>query len=254
MTHLHAKNMRFPDTWCAKKVHPVNHDGGRKENRYDPRRDALAKRFKGLVTAFWRRKRRNFEISFPLTAQGLVALWNYHLNLKKSCKWVTWHVPMMYFTYVPGQGVSQSKAVSVGSPGHSSPPLWGEGLLQLLFRVTRLPPHDFAQGLHSDQSDQWPSKGPTKEGLKSSLFKIVLLFLWFSFLVCKPNTLANSSVEKKKTSEAKISMIAFCEPEVSCYLHKVGYNLSWFLERLLLHRASRHSKGQGYHIFLLVLL
>lgn len=52
MTHLHAKNMRFPDTWCVKKVHPVNHDGGGKENRYDPRRDALAKRFKGLVTAF----------------------------------------------------------------------------------------------------------------------------------------------------------------------------------------------------------
>lgn len=202
MTHLHAKSMRFPDTWCAKKVHPVNHDGGGKENRYDPRRDALAKRFKGLVTAFWRRKRRNFEISFPLTAQGLVALWNYHLSLKKSCKRITWHVPTMYLTYVPGQGVSQSKAVSVGSPGHSSPPLWGEGLLQLLFRVTRLPPHDFAQGLHSDQSDQWPSKGPTKEGLKSLLFKIVLLFLWFSFLVCKPNTLANSSVEKK-TSVAK---------------------------------------------------
>ena len=52
MTHLHAKNMRFPDTWCAKKVHPVNHDGGGKENRYDPRRDALAKRFKGLVMPF----------------------------------------------------------------------------------------------------------------------------------------------------------------------------------------------------------
>ena len=182
--------------------------------------------FQGPGNCLLTKKTTEFWNLISVTAQGLVALWNYHLNLKKSCKRITWHVPMMYLTYVPGQGVSQSKAVSVGSPGHSSPPLWGEGLLQLLFRVTRLPPHDFAQGLHSDQSDQWPSKGPTKEGLKSLLFKIVLLFLWFSFLVCKPNTLANSSVEKKKTSEAKISMIAFCEPEVSCYLHKVGYNLS----------------------------
>lgn len=54
---------------------------------------------------------------------------------------------------LPGQGVSQSKEVSVPSPGHSSPPLWGGGLLQLLVRVTLLPPQDFAQADHADHSD-----------------------------------------------------------------------------------------------------
>ena len=75
---------------------------------------------------------------------------------------------------LPGQGDSQSNEVSVSFPGHSSPPLWGGGLLQLLVRVTLLPPHDFAQADQLDQSDHWPLTGPAgKERILPPLLTLI---------------------------------------------------------------------------------
>ena len=74
--------------------------------------------------------------------------------------------------------------MSVSFPGHSSPPLWGGGLLQLLVRVTLLPPHDFAQADQSVQSDHWPLTGPAgKERILPPFYTNTDILLRLSLLL-----------------------------------------------------------------------